>query len=51
MILNDKYYNVFKNQLQLSDLEIEIFLLIIYKGKMELQHISLELNLERSNCQ
>jgi len=50
MILNDKYYNVFKNQLQLSDLEIEIFLLIIYKGKMELQHISLELNLERSNC-
>ena len=51
MILNDKYYNVFKNQLQLSDLEIEIFLLIICKGKMELQHISLELNLERSNCQ
>ena len=51
MILNDKYYNVFKNELQFSDLEIKIFLLIISKGRMELQNISLELNLDRSNCQ
>jgi predicted transcriptional regulator len=51
MILNDKYYNVFKNELQFSDLEIKIFLLIISKGRMELQTISLELNLDRSNCQ
>ena len=51
MILNDKYYNVFKNELQLSDLEIKIFLLIISKGRMELKNISLELNLDRSNCQ
>jgi predicted transcriptional regulator len=51
MILNDKYYNVFKNELQLSDLEIKIFLLIISRGRLELQHISLELNLDKSNCQ
>ena len=51
MILNNKYYNIFKNELQLSDLEIKIFLLIISKGRMELQNISFELNLDRSNCQ
>jgi predicted transcriptional regulator len=51
MILNDKYYNVFKNDLKLSDLEIKIFLLIISRGRLELQHISFELNLDESNCQ
>lgn len=50
MILNDKYYNVFKNELQLSDLEIKIFLLIISRGRLELQHISLELNLDSLTC-
>ena len=51
MILNDKYYNVFKNELQLSDLEIKIFLLIISRGRLKLQNISFELNLDKSNCQ
>lgn len=51
MNLNDKYYNVFKNELQLSDLEIKIFLLIISRGRLELQHISLELNLDSLTCQ
>jgi predicted transcriptional regulator len=51
MILNDKYYNVLKNELQLSDLEIKIFLLIISRGRLELQHISLELNLDSLTCQ
>jgi predicted transcriptional regulator len=51
MILNDKYYNVLKNELQLSDLEIKIFLLIISRGRLELQHISLELNLHSLTCQ
>jgi len=51
MNLNDKYYNVFKNELQLSDLEIKIFLLIISRGRLELQHISLELNLNSMTCQ
>lgn len=50
MFLNDKYYNIFKNELHLSDLEIKIFLLIISQGRLKQQQISLELNLDKSNC-
>jgi predicted transcriptional regulator len=49
MFLKEKYYNIFKNELHLSDLEIKIFLLIISQGKLKQQQISLELNLDESN--
>jgi len=49
-LLNNKYYNLFKKELQLSDREIEIFLLIINKGMMNLEQISFNLVLDKSQC-
>ncbi len=48
--LNNKYYNIFKTELQLSDLEIEIFLLIINQGMMSLEQLSYKLYLDKSQC-
>ncbi|HEX2407978.1 MAG TPA: hypothetical protein VHJ38_12315 [Nitrososphaeraceae archaeon] len=48
--LNNKYNNIFKRELQLSDLEIEIFLLIIYKGMMSIEQLSINLQLDESQC-
>ena len=47
---NIKYYNILKKELQLSDLEIEIFLLIIKKGMMNLEQLSVNLGLNKSQC-
>ena len=46
ILLNNKHYNVFKTELKLSDLEIELFLLLVGKGMMTSQQISLSLNLD-----
>lgn len=43
--INNKHYNVFKTELKLSDLEIELFLLLVSKGMMTLEQISSNLNL------
>ncbi len=48
--LNNKYYNIFKTELQLSDLEIKVFLLIINKGMMSLEQLSLNLDLDDIQC-
>lgn len=48
--LNDKYYNIFKRELQLSGLEIKVFLLIISKGMMSLEQLSSNLDLDKSRC-
>lgn len=48
--LNNKYYNILKTELRLSDLEVEVFLLIINKGMMNLEQISLNLDLDKSRC-
>ncbi len=49
-LLNKKYYNIFKTELHLSDLEIEIFLLIINKGMMNLEQLCFNLDLDKSQC-
>ena len=49
-LLNNKYYNIFKTELQLSDLEIKVFLLIISKGMMSLEQLSSNLDLDKSQC-
>jgi transcriptional regulator TrmB len=50
LFLNANYYNIFTKDLQLSDLETKIFLLIISKGMLETDQISIELNLDISHC-
>ena len=49
-LLNNKYYNIFKTELQLSDVEIKVFLLIISKGMMSLEQLSSNLDLDKSQC-
>jgi hypothetical protein len=49
-ILSNKYYDIFKTDLKLSDLEIEIFLLIINKGMMNLEQISFNLHVDKLQC-
>ena len=50
ILLNNNYYNILKNELQLSDLEIKIFLLIINEGMRTLDQISLNLFLDKLEC-
>ncbi len=50
MFLNSNYNNIFTKDLQLSNIETKIFLLIINKGMLEIDQISKELNLDNSHC-
>ncbi|HEU5462304.1 MAG TPA: helix-turn-helix domain-containing protein [Nitrososphaeraceae archaeon] len=50
MFLNSKYYTIFNTDLQLSNLETEIFLLIINQGMLKIDQISLELKLDKAQC-
>ena len=50
VLLNNKSYNIFKKELQLTDMEIEIFLIIINKGMMNLEQLSVNLGLDKSQC-
>jgi predicted transcriptional regulator len=50
LLLNAKYYNILNIDLQLSNLETKIFLLIINQGMLKIDQISLELNLDKSQC-
>jgi predicted transcriptional regulator len=45
--INNQHYNIFKTELKLSNLEIELFLLLVRKGKMTLEQISSGLNLDK----
>ena len=50
MILNANHYNIFTKDLQLSNVETQIFLLIISQGMLKIDQISIELNLDKSHC-
>ncbi|HEX6646747.1 MAG TPA: helix-turn-helix domain-containing protein [Nitrososphaeraceae archaeon] len=50
LFLNANYYNIFITDLQLSNLETKIFLLIISQGMLKIDQISIELNLDKSQC-
>ena len=50
MLLNANYYKIFTNDLQLSKVETQIFLLIISQGMLKIDQISIELNLDKSHC-
>jgi predicted transcriptional regulator len=50
LFLNAKYHNIFITDLQLSNLETKIFLLIISQGMLKIDQISIELNLDKSQC-
>ena len=50
MFLNDNHYNIFTKDLQLSNVETQIFLLIISQGMLKIDQISIELNLDKSHC-
>ena len=50
LFLNANYHNIFITDLQLSNLEIKIFLLIISQGMLKIDQISIELNLDKSQC-
>jgi predicted transcriptional regulator len=50
VLLNNKSYNIFKKELQLTDMEIDLFLIIINKGMMNLEQLSVNLGLDKSQC-
>ena len=50
MLLNANHYNLFTKDLQLSNVETQIFLLIISQGMLKIDQISIELNLDKSHC-
>ena len=50
MFLNANHYNIFTKDLQLSNVETQIFLLIITQGMLKIDQISIELNLDKSHC-
>lgn len=50
MFLNANHYNIFIKDLQLSNVETQIFLLIISQGMLKIDQISIELNLDKSLC-
>ncbi|HEU4482960.1 MAG TPA: helix-turn-helix domain-containing protein [Nitrososphaeraceae archaeon] len=50
LFLNANYHNIFITDLQLSNLETKIFLLIISQGMLKIDQISIELNLDKSQC-
>ena len=50
MFLNANHYNIFTRDLQLSNVETQIFLLIICQGMLKIDQISIELNLDKSHC-
>lgn len=50
MFLNANHYNIFTKDLQLSNVETQIFLLIIRQGMLKIDQISIELNLDKSQC-
>jgi predicted transcriptional regulator len=50
LLLNANYYNIFTKDLQLSNVETQIFLLIISQGMLKIDQISIELNLDKSHC-
>lgn len=50
LFLNANYHNIFITDLQLSNLETKIFLLIISQGMLKIDQISIELNLDKSEC-
>jgi predicted transcriptional regulator len=50
LFLNANYHNIFITDLQLSNLETKIFLLIISRGMLKIDQISIELNLDKSQC-
>ncbi|MDW0150420.1 MAG: helix-turn-helix domain-containing protein [Nitrososphaeraceae archaeon] len=50
MFLNANHYNIFTKDLQLSNVETQIFLLIISQGMLKIEQISIELNLDKSHC-
>jgi predicted transcriptional regulator len=50
LLLNANYYKIFTNDLQLSKVETQIFLLIISQGMLKIDQISIELNLDKSHC-
>ena len=50
IFLNNKYYDILEKELQLSELEIKIFLLIINKGRMNIERICLDLNIDKLKC-
>ncbi len=50
LFLNANYHNIFITDLQLSNLETKIFLLIISQGMLKIDQISIELNLDISQC-
>lgn len=50
LFLNANYHNIFITDLQLSNLETKIFLLIINQGMLKIDQISIELNLDKSQC-
>lgn len=50
LFLNANYHNIFITDLQLSNLETKIFLLILSQGMLKIDQISIELNLDKSQC-
>ena len=50
MFLKANHYNIFTKDLQLSNVETQIFLLIISQGMLKIDQISIELNLDKSHC-
>lgn len=50
MFLNANHYNIFIKDLQLSNVETQIFLLIISQGMLKIDQISIELKLDKSHC-
>jgi predicted transcriptional regulator len=50
LFLNANHYNIFTKDLQLSNVETQIFLLIISQGMLKIEQISIELNLDKSHC-
>jgi predicted transcriptional regulator len=50
LFLNAIHYNIFTKDLQLSNVETQIFLLIISQGMLKIDQISIELNLDKSHC-
>ena len=50
VLLNNKSYNIFKKELQLTNMEIDFFLIIINKGMMNLEQLSVNLGLDKSQC-